>query len=588
MTVNEATTVTAIFSGPLLTVTKAGSGVGTVTSLPFGISCGTDCSEDYTADTSVTLTATVSTSTVAGATGSTFAGFSGGGCSGTATTCTVTMDQVKNVTATFVDYPTLTVTKTGTGTGTVTSTPAGLSCGATCTRDFPIDSSVTLTAAPAAGSAFTGFTGCATTPTSTTCTVTMDQAKTVTAAFIVPRTLTVTKTGTGSGSVTSAPAGITCGADCTEDYDNGTSVTLTAAPAAGSAFTGFTGCATTPTSTTCTVTMDQARTVTARFIVPRKLTVTRTGNGSGSVTSAPAGITCGADCTEDYDNGTSVTLTAVPVAATTTFTGFTGSGCSGTATTCVVTMDAAKTVTATFILTPRALTVTKDGTGAGTVTSNPTGISCGENCTKNYDHGTLVSVLANPAAGSTFTGFTGAGCSGTDTVCQVQMTQAAEVTATFTLTPTAPPPPPPPPPPVAPPPAPAPPPPPASDATPPPPPPAAAVVRRRGSLSARVTPSTDLRAPFAFRTTGRLTLPSGVTRAQGCNGRVTVQVKRGGTTISTRRVSLTKSCTYSLRVSFGNSRRFGRSTRLKFTARFVGNAVVLRDTAPLRFVRVRR
>ncbi len=501
VTVDEAKTVTAIFSGPLLTVTKDGSGVGTVTSLPFGISCGTDCSEDYTAGTSVTLTATFSASTVAGATGSTFAGFSGGGCSGTATTCTVTMDQVRNVTATFVDYPTLTVTKTGTGTGTVTSAPAGLSCGTTCTRDFPIDSTVTLTAAPAAGSAFTGFTGCATTPTATTCTVTMDAAKTV----------------------------------------------------------------------------------AARFIVPRTLTVTRTGNGSGSVTSAPAGITCGADCTEDYDNGTSVTLTAVPVAATTTFTGFTGGGCSGTATTCVVTMDAAKTVTARFILTPRTLTVSKDGSGAGTVTSNPAGITCGADCTEDYDHGTLVSVLANPAAGSTFAGFTGGGCSGTGTVCQVHMTQAAAVTATFTLATTAPPPPPPPA--AAPPPAPAPPPPPASDAT---PPPAAAVARRRGSLSARVTPSRDLRAPFAFRTTGRLTLPAGVTRAQGCNGRVTVQVKRGGTTISTRRVSLTRSCTYSLRVSFGNSRRFGRSKQLKFTARFVGNALVLRATAPSRFVRVRR
>lgn len=592
VTVDDAKTVTATFTdaNPALTVSKAGSGArkagtgaGTVTSAPAGIDCGLDCGEEYATGTEVTLTA-------APAAGSTFDGFTGGGCSGTGSTCTVTVDAAMTVTAIF-SGPLLTVTKTGSGVGTVTSLPFGVSCGTDCSEDYAADTMVTLTAsvststvAGATGSTFGGFSGGGCTGTATTCTVTMDAAKTVTATFVDYPTLTVTKTGTGTGTVTSAPAGLSCGATCTRDFPIDSAVTLTAAPAAGSAFTGFTGCATTPTATTCTVTMDQAKTVTARFIVPRTLTVTRTGNGSGSVTSAPAGITCGADCTEDYDNGTSVTLTAVPVAGTTTFTGFTGSGCSGTATTCVVTMDAAKAVTARFILTPRTLTVSKDGTGEGTVTSNPTGIACGADCTQDYDHGTLVSVLANPAAGSTFAGFTGAGCSGTDTVCQVHMTQAAAVTATFTRTSTAPPPPPA----AAPPPAPAPPPPPGGDATPPPPPPAAAVVRRRGSLSARVTPSTDLRVPFVFRTTGRLTLPSGVTRAQGCKGRVSVQVKRGGTTISTRRVSLTRSCTYSLRVSFGNSRRFGRSKKLKFTARFLGNALVLRDTAPSRFVRVRR
>jgi Ca2+-binding RTX toxin-like protein len=76
--------------------------------------------------------------------------------------------------------------------------------------------------------------------------------------------LTVNKTGTGSGSVTSSPAGISCGADCTETYDNSTSVTLTAAAATGSSFTGWSGAGCSGAGT-CTVAMTQARGVTATF-----------------------------------------------------------------------------------------------------------------------------------------------------------------------------------------------------------------------------------------------------------------------------------------------------------------------------------
>jgi hypothetical protein len=155
------------------------------------------------------------------------------------------------------------------------------------------------------------------------------------------------------------------------------------------------------------------------------------------------------------------------------------------------------------------------------------------------------------------------------------MSATRMVIATFTANAVTPPPPPPPPPPaVVPPP-------------PPPPPPATVPPRRAGSLSAAVSPSRDTRAPYVFRTTGKLTLPSGMTRAQGCNGRVSVQIKRGNTTISTRRVTLSSTCTYSARVSFSDRSRFGSASRLKITARFLGNARVLPDAAPSRFARVR-
>jgi YD repeat-containing protein len=76
------------------------------------------------------------------------------------------------------------------------------------------------------------------------------------------------------------------------------------------------------------------------------LTVQKAGDGTGTVTSSPAGIDCGADCTQDYDQNTQVTLTANPDTGS-TFAGWSGDGCSGTDT-CTVTMDTDTTVTATF------------------------------------------------------------------------------------------------------------------------------------------------------------------------------------------------------------------------------------------------
>jgi hypothetical protein len=77
---------------------------------------------------------------------------------------------------------------------------------------------------------------------------------------------------------------------------------------------------------------------------PFTLTVEKAGNGT--VTSEPDGIFCGGDCTEVYDAGTVVTLTAHP-SAKSYFVGWSGA-CSGTALTAQVTMDADKTCIATF------------------------------------------------------------------------------------------------------------------------------------------------------------------------------------------------------------------------------------------------
>jgi hypothetical protein len=79
------------------------------------------------------------------------------------------------------------------------------------------------------------------------------------------------------------------------------------------------------------------------------------------------------------------------------------------------------------------LTVSRAGTGAGTVTSQPPGITCGSDCSESYTAGTAVTVTAAPAAGSTFSGWSGGGCSGT-APCTVTGNSAIAVTATFAAT----------------------------------------------------------------------------------------------------------------------------------------------------------
>jgi secreted trypsin-like serine protease len=181
----------------------------------------------------------------------------------------------------------LTVLVTGTGSGTVTSTDGNIGCPPDCSFGYNSGDVVTLSANAAAGSAFTGWSGaCSGTGG---CTVTMTQARNVTAQFTntsptpTMRTLTVTKAGGGTGTVTSSPPGINCGSDCSQSYTDGTSVTLTATAAAGSNFAGWDGggCA---GIGTCTVSMTQARSVTATFGTQTQSPITTTPPPDGGPT----------------------------------------------------------------------------------------------------------------------------------------------------------------------------------------------------------------------------------------------------------------------------------------------------------------
>lgn len=159
-----------------------------------------------------------------------------------------------------------------------------------------------------------------------------------------------------------------------------------------------------------------AQPVTATLYSQHTLTVTRSGRGSGSVTLSPVAATPSGGL---YAANTNVTLTATP-SPTSIFSGWSGD-CAGTSPTCVVRLSADRVVNAAFDTT-YAIAVAMAGGGSGTVAVSPPG--------PRYAPGTAVTLTATAAAGSTFSGWSGA-CSGSAATCALTMDSNKAVTATF-------------------------------------------------------------------------------------------------------------------------------------------------------------
>jgi hypothetical protein len=234
---------------------------------------------------------------------------------------------------------------------------------------------------------------------------------------------------TGSGTVVSTPPGIQCGSSCSAGFATGTGVTLSAAPASGYTFTGWSGACSGTGS--CVVSMSSGQSVDASFtpVSTTQYNLTVTSTGSGAVTSSPAGIACGSTCSAPFVSGSNVTLTA-QAASGYVFSGWSGA-CSGTST-CQVTMSAAQSVTANFVATAVTYPLTVTTSGAGTITSAPSGISCGSLCTSSFASGATVRLTAAPAAGYGFAGWGGACAGQSGTTCSLTMTQAYSASASFT------------------------------------------------------------------------------------------------------------------------------------------------------------
>ena len=321
---------------------------------------------------------------------------------------------------------TVSVSKTGSGGGTISSSPAGLSCGQTCSQAFDHGTTVTLTATPDAGSIFSGWTGGTCSGTGS-CTLTVSGDVNVTAAFSPGFQIHVSKTGAGIGTVTSSPAGIDCGQSCLADFVTGTSVTFTAAPASFSAFTGWSGGGCSGTDP-CVVTVDAAIDITANFETTGNLFIQIGGTGTGTVKRS-TGTDCTTDCSQTLLTGTAVTLNAVPSAGS-VFLGWSGDACSGATPSCSF-IFTGQYVAAYFGI-PFTISVSKTGSGSGTVTSLPAGINCGSACSMTLNAPRPVSVTALAASDSVFMGWSGGVCSGTD-YCLFDANTDTTITATFAL-----------------------------------------------------------------------------------------------------------------------------------------------------------
>ncbi|MGH9497922.1 MAG: alkaline phosphatase family protein [Terriglobales bacterium] len=159
------------------------------------------------------------------------------------------------------------------------------------------------------------------------------------------------------------------------------------------------------------------------------LGVTLNGTGQGVITSSPPGINCGPTCSASFKPGTQIVLTETP-GANSVFTGWSGGGCSGNASTCTLTLKGSGEITATFSASSFLLSVARNGNGQGTVTSSPPGINCGPTCSDPFTAGAVVTLTEVPGAHSVFTGWSG-GCTGTNSTCAVTMNSNIQVTATF-------------------------------------------------------------------------------------------------------------------------------------------------------------
>jgi hypothetical protein len=103
---------------------------------------------------------------------------------------------------------------------------------------------------------------------------------------------------------------------------------------------------------------------------------------------------------------------------------------AGAGTVTITATSEGRSGSATVTVPAYTLTVTKAGTGAGTVTSSPVGIECPGTCQASYASGLVVTLTAQGAPGAEFEGWSGA-CSGLANTCQVTMSGARSVTATF-------------------------------------------------------------------------------------------------------------------------------------------------------------
>ncbi len=363
--------LTATFK-PEWPVTLSVNGTGTAGAVP--------APGPYLDGTAIAITATPAVDAV-------FTGWSGS-ITSTDNPLNVVVTSALQLTANF--SPTFPVGVSATGSGTVALQPQK--------ARYALNENVTAVATPAAGWAFTGWSGDLTS-SSASFAFAVTRPLSLVATFKPARTLTLQQDG--QGTLSGVPAG---------PYVDGATVSVTATAAEGWSFVGWQGGAS-GSANPLAVTLTADTTIQAVFKPVWPLTARTSGNGSVGVAPQSA----------KYLDGSQVTLTATP-GVNAVFAGWSGSVTS-TANPLVVTLNSAVDVTALFLPTYK---LTSTITGQGTVAIVPS--------QDRYVTNDVVTLTATPAEGWDFTGWSGAAAGSSPTV-SVRMTNDLTVSALFTVQP---------------------------------------------------------------------------------------------------------------------------------------------------------
>lgn len=299
-----------------------------------------------------------------------FIGWSGA-ATGKDNPLSIIMDADKAITATFKDnVHTLTLVPSPEGTGTITRNPV---------KDAYYDGeTVLLTPNPASGYQFAGWDGDLT-GTAVPGELVMTQNSTVTANFIPAGNFTVQISINGSGSVGMDPPGGT--------YGYGAEIELTAIPASGNEFVGWTGDLT-GMENPATIVVTKNMVIAANFDIEGVYELTLLPSDNGTIQADPV--------RDLYAPNQQVTLTAVPAFGY-VFNGW-GSDLTGTDNPRIISMTGNVTVSATFVEAP-LFTLNVTTSGPGTVTNDPPG--------NEFYLGTTVNLTAIPSTGYSFAGWSG-------------------------------------------------------------------------------------------------------------------------------------------------------------------------------------
>jgi hypothetical protein len=304
---------------------------------------------------------------------------------------------------------------------------------------FPLGVSLTLRAEPFERYRFAGWSG-ACTGKDDTCTVTMNEDRTVRATFVAdpeapaqPLTVKVE----GVGAVSEWPEGRECASgSCTWRLTPRSEHRLQAIPGIGWRFGRWAGsCTAAPNIAVyakCRLTRDQTGVVatTAIFIRtgPFNLGARVAELGTGTIVSSPPGIHCPSSC-DSYFTEATLKAVAAPGYA---FHHWEGT-CSGTAPECRLGAAGAgeRTAVAVFALRNFMLSVTPTPNGSGAVVNADRSIACPLNCAVPYPYRTVIELTARPSAGWQLASWSGGGCSGNAETCRVTMGADTAVIATF-------------------------------------------------------------------------------------------------------------------------------------------------------------